>query len=330
MSRKGNVLLNIGAVAGEFVGTYFLVLIALGIYVIPGITGSVIGVGLAFAFSAAVLTYTMFIRSGSHFNTGVTMARALAWVTGLHDRDYWGAGRLWWDMIFWVAYTAVQMAAAVLAVLTLRAVDNSGLLSAATFTSPNGNLSGKQGEAFLLLWLCNTVLCWVALVLFAPRMGIQIKIITNPIMMGFTYFGVVLVAVFWGTGSVCNFAIDLALATLVTGNSTNSLWISATAQIAGAITAFVIFWAGAWIDRVLDVRKHLTGNKSLDHSRVNALSGILNFFTVTAKDMVLDDADSTATDRRLISENFAGENYPTQGTDDRRAREDCAAMQVFP
>lgn len=330
ISRRGNVLLNIGAVAGELIGTFMLTLIGVGIYAIPGITTTVIGVGLGFGFATVVLTYLFFIRSGAHFNTGVTFARALAWAPGLHERDYWGAGRLWWDLLFWFLYTGMQLAGAVLAILFLRAVDNSGFISAATFTSPNGNLAGNNGEALLLLWMCNTVLCWVALVLFSPRMGIQIKVLSNQYVMGFTVFGVVLVSVFWGTGSVCNFAVDLALATLIGGNATGTLWISAVAQILGAITAFVIFWAGAWLDRILDVRKHLTGNKHLDHSRVNALSNIINFMAVTTKEMALDSGDPKATDRMLVAETADGDNYPGYSHDDRRGGERCVPMTVMP
>ena len=318
VSTKGNVILNAGAVAGELVGTYFLTFLALGVYVIPGITGTVIGVGLAFGFAALVMTYLFLIRSGSHFNTGVTLARALAWVPGLHERDYWGAGRLWWDFVFWVLYTGAQLTAAVLAVLTLRYVDKSGLLAAATITTPNGNLAGDNARAFFLLWLCNTVLCWAALVIFSPRLGLQLKFITAPIAMGFTYFAVVLISVFWGTGSVCNFAIDMALGTLVAGNSSSRLWISAIAQIVGALTGFLFYWAGAWVDRILDVRKALTGNKHLDHSRINALSTIMNFMAVGAKELAMADMGDTATDRVLVAENASGENYPGYSHDDRR------------
>ena len=329
VSRKGNILLNAGALAGELIGTFFLTTLGVGVLVVPGVTTGVVGAGLGFAFAIAVLTYTFFLRSGAHFNTGVTLARVMAWIPGLHERDYWGAGRLWWDLAFGVLYLGLQLAGAVLAILFLRAVDNSGLIGAATFTSPNGNLANKNGEAFLLLWMLNTILCWVALVVFSPRMGIQIKVLSAPVIMAFTYFGVVVVSYFWGTGSLVNFAIDLALATLIGGNSTGSLWVSAVAQIAGAITAFVVFWAGAWLDRVLDVRKALTGNKHFDHSRINALSGILNFMAVTTKDLALDDMGDTSTDRVLVSENASGENYPGYSHDDRQGQQ-CNTVVFTP
>lgn len=297
---KGRVALNIGAGVGEFIGTYFFVLGGLGVHVATG--ANPLGTGTGFGFTALFLTYVLLVRSGSLFNTGITLGKALGWVPGLQFRNYFGRATLWKDFVAWFLFTGLQLAAAVLAVLTLRAVDNSGLLSATTVTVPNGNLAGDDGGALLLLWLLNTILVWVHLHVTGPRAGIVIEQLGAPVAMGATYFAVTIVSVYWGTGSTCNFALDLALATLIGTNSANKLWLSAVGQVLGALTALLVVWGGTVLDHILSL-KVASGAQNYDHQRINSLAPIIVRTAdeacstmLSGDDGILLDAHNTVTD----------------------------------
>jgi glycerol uptake facilitator-like aquaporin len=304
VSNGARGALNLGTLVGESVGTFFLTLFGVAVWAAGA--PFALASGFGFGFALIPLTWALWIRSGAHFNTGVTLARVAAWTAGLHQRDYFGRATLWWDIVAWFLYTGLQIASAVL----LRQVDHSGFLAALPIGVPNGNLAGKQNDALLLTWVLNTALIWTYLQVMGPRVGPIIKTQTAPYVLGTMYFGVVVASVYWGTGSLCNFAIDLALSTLVPGHSSDKLWISAVMQIAGAATAFALYWFSAWLDRLLE-RKMESGEPDYDHQKLNAFREVMaRFWTADAASAapLLDPASSDGT--LVAAHNTASRVHP--------------------
>lgn len=286
---RAHAELNIGAVISELIGTAFLTIAGIGVMVPAFVT--VLGTGAGLGLAAFVLTFALMIRSGAHFNTGVTLAKAVTWASGMNFRDYFGRPALYLDLVFGLLYMGVQMAGAVLGVLVLRYADKVGLLTLPINTQPNGNLAGDEGRALFLAFVCNFIFIWVHLVAMGPRFGIVIKTIASPLVIGIAYGGVVILSVYWGTGTVCNFAIDLALATLLSGNSTRFLWISAVAQILGAVAALLVFMASTWLDfRIEHLMHH--GVKNMDHVRENSLRDVFMIVNERGSHM-MDDIENS-------------------------------------
>lgn len=270
ISRE-RTLSNVGAIAAEFFGTMFLAIAALGVAAPAFVV--VLGPGVGYGLTVFVLTYVLWIRSGAHFNMGVTLAKVATWMTGLAPRDYFGRAALLWDLVFGLVYIGVQLAGAVVGVLFIAYIDKSGLIAATTKTVPNGNLAGDDGRAIALGFMLNLVFIWVHLSVLGPRANAVIKQLGAPLVLGITYGGAVLIATYWGAGTTCNFAIDLALGTLINANTPKKLWISAVAQIVGAVGAFVLFFAQSYLDRMLELQI-LHGAKNMDHARANSLRDV--------------------------------------------------------
>jgi glycerol uptake facilitator-like aquaporin len=286
--RRAHVVLNVAALLGELIGALFLVVAGLGVAA-PAF-GIVLGVGAGYGLAIFVLSYTMYIRSGAHINPGVTLAKFGAWISGLAHRDYFGTPGLLWDAVMGLAYIGMQLAGAVLGVLVLRFVDRSGILAAAVATAPNGNLAGDEGRALFLAFFCNLMFIWVHLTVFGPRTGTVIKLLGGPLVLGITYGGVAIVSVYWGTGTVCNFALDLAFATLLSGTTVKKLWISFVAQLLGALAALLVYAGQSWADANIELlMRH--GAKDMGHVRINSLRDVFMLFE-HAGTAALDDAGS--------------------------------------
>lgn len=281
ISRERTVS-NVGAMAAEFFGPMFLVIVGLGVAV-PSFP-VVLGPGAGYGLTAFVLTYVLWIRSGAHFNTGVTLAKVATWMSGVAHRDYFGRGALLWDLVFGFFYIGLQLAGAIIGVLFLKYIDKSGLIAATTSTVPNGNLAGDENRALALGFMLNLVFVWVHLSVLGPRANAVVKQLGAPLVLGLTYGGVVIIAIYWGAGTVCNFAIDLALATMIGPNSPKKLWISAVAQILGAIGGYVMFWAQSYLDRMLELQI-LHGAKNMDHARVNSIAQVFQRYSHVVADM---------------------------------------------
>ena len=286
--RRAHAALNVGALVGELIGTMFLVVGGLGVAA-PAFA-IVLGVGAGYGLAVFVLTYTMYIRSGAHFNPGVTMAKSGAWISGLAHRDYFGMPGLLWDAVMGLAYIGMQLAGAVLGTLVLRYVDRSGILAAAVATAPNGNLAGDEGRALFLAFMCNLIFIWAHLTAMGPRTSTVIKLLGAPLVLGIAYGGVVIITVYWGAGTVCNFALDLAFATLLSGTTVKKLWISAVAQVLGALAALLVFAGQSWLDALIELlMRH--GAKDMGHVRINSLRDVMMLFEHAGM-AAMDDAGS--------------------------------------
>jgi len=288
---------NVGALASEFFGTLFETVIGLGVAIPAFIV--VLGPGAGLGLTVFVLTYLLWIRGGAHLNPVITMAKAVAWLGGLSHRDYYGAGNLVWDLLFGVLYIGLQLAGAVIGVLFLKFADTSGLIAAATRTVPNGNLAGKDNIALALAFMCNLVFAWVHLSTLGPRSNAVIKQLGAPLVIGITYGGIVIVTTYWGAGTVCNFAIDLALATLIHKNSPKTLWISAVAQILGALGGALLFLGQVYLDRNLELQME-HGAKNMDHLRAHALAPVFERYGVLAPGVSIYES-ITGSDRPLVN-----------------------------
>ena len=271
--RRGNLYLNIGAIVGELISNYFLSLLVFGVYAVTA--PLVFGVGLAHGLSVTVLAFLMWFRSGALLNPAVTFAKVICWATGLHSRDYFGAPTWLSDPLFGLLYLAAQLGGPLLGLLTLRFLDTLDLLPAIVRTTPNTQVDGLPGSAFLLQWLLSLCMVWVWMVVSGPRTGVSIKMIAGSIVIGFVVFGVTVVSVYWGTGSFMHFGLDLAAAVVVRGAGVNTLWLTLLAHMAGAITAVVPVWLGLWLDRLLEIKLH-HGTGDSDHVRLSLFRQAFN------------------------------------------------------
>ena len=284
LSSRANAYLNVAALLAETMGTYANTLIGVGVFVVSSAT--VIGPGFGFGFALLATTFLFLVRSGAHFNTSISTAKTLSSWFGLQTRDYFGRASTLYDALFWVLYVGMQMAGAVLAVLTLRYVDKTALLSSTLATVPNGNLAGQNGPAFLLVFLLTLFYNLVYLHVNAPRMGMVVRMVVGPLVIAVAYAGAVIVSIYFGTGSLLNFALDLAVATLVKGESVNTLWISAVAQLVAPIAAVLLFSGGAWMDRICEA-KALLGVRDCDHERMSMLGAVMNRVHMARNDPTL-------------------------------------------
>jgi len=286
---RAHAELNLGAVISEGIGTAFLTIAGIG--VLAPAFATVLGAGAGLGLAVFVLTFCLMVRSGAHFNTGVTLAKGVTWMTGMNFRDYFGRPTLYFDLVWGLLYLGVQMAGAVIGALVLNYLDRTGILSLPINTQPNGNLAGDEGRALFLAFVCNFIFIWVHLVAMGPRFGIVIKAIASPLVIGIAYGGVVILSVYWGAGTVCNFAIDLALATIVSGTSVKSLWISAVAQVLGALAALLVFMGSTWLDfRIEHLMHH--GAKNMDHVRENSLRDLFMIVNDRGSHM-MDDIENS-------------------------------------
>jgi hypothetical protein len=281
---EGNIRFNATALVFEGIGTFFLTLIGLSLYAVADAT--IIGAGFGFAFAVLAMTFACYLYSGALFNTGITTAKLLTWIPGIHERDYFGEPSLWSDFLFWALYVGVQMGAAVLAVLSLRFVDHTGTLAAALNSHPNGNLNAEAGGAFFLAWLLNTFVCLVHLYVTGPRMSLSLKMSIGPLVIASALGSAVVVSIYFGTGTLLNFAIDLAVARTIKSQGTSALWISAVAQVVGALTAALIYWLMSNADRLREAAAK-SGSKDGQHSRVSLASAVLNRVNISRADPLL-------------------------------------------
>jgi len=281
--------LNVAACVGEAIGTGFLMVAGIG--VLAPAFATVMGAGAGLGLALFVLTFCLWMRSGAHFNPGVTLAKGVAWATGMSYRDYFGRPALLWDGLFVLLYIGFQLAGAVIGALVLRYVDKSGILSLPINTAPNGNLAGDEGRALFFAFVCNFFFIWVHLIALGPRHGAVIKMLGSPLVIGIAYAGAVILSVYWGTGTTCNFALDLALATILPGTTVKFLWISIVAQILGGLAALLVFLGNTWCDfRMQFLMQH--GAKNMDHGRENSLRDLFLFAAVHGEH-AMDDAAHT-------------------------------------
>ena len=272
---RARTLSNVGAIFMELFGPMFLTIVGLGVAVPSFVV--VLGPGAGLGLTVFVLTYVGWIRSGAHFNPGVTMAKAATWMTGLTFRDYFGRGLVLFDLVFAILYIGMQLVGAIIGIEFLKYIDKSGLIAATFQTVPNGNLAGDEGRALALAFMLNMIFIWVHLSALGPRSNAVTKQLGAPLVIGLTYGGVVIVSTYWGAGTVCNLALDLALSRFINANTPKKLWISAVGQVLGAIGAFVLYFCQAYLDRMLELQM-LHGDKSaaanMDHERANSLRKI--------------------------------------------------------
>lgn len=296
LSNWGSIWLNVGALAGEAVGTYFLTLVGLGVYAVSAAT--VIGPGFGFAFAVLSLMFVLYVVSGSHFNPGITAAKLVGWLSGLQSRDYFGSGHVVADAVFAALYIGMQMAGAVLAVLSLRFVDHSDMLESVFVSMPNGNLANHAAAAFFLAWLLNTFHIFVFLHVTDFRLGIATKLATGPLVYASALGASIIISVYFGTGTLLNFAVDLAIATTVEDQVTTRLWISVTAQIVGAATAVLLSYGLSYLSRFRELKAVVPADP--DHSRSNLLSSVMNRVPVKADDPLLPALKKTAEDTVMV------------------------------
>lgn len=286
---RARTVSNVGAIFFDMLGTMFLTIIGGGVAAVsfPVILGPGAGLGL----TLFVLVYVGWVRSGAHFNPGVTMAKVATWMSGLAFRDYFGQGTILFDLLFGIVYIGMQLVGAIIGIEFLKYCDTTGLIAAAFTTVPSGNLAGDNGRAVALAFMLNMVFIWVHLSALGPRTNAVTKQLGAPLVIGLTYAGVVIIGMYWGAGTVCNLALDLALSRFINANSTKTLWISAVGQITGAAGAFFLFFCQSYLDRMLELQMH-HGSKSaaayMDHMRANSLRKLFVRFMEQSGDAVTD------------------------------------------
>jgi aquaporin NIP len=208
----------VGAIAAEFIGTFFLVFAGVGAVMANALTHSLsnLEIALAFALAIGIGVYNVGHISGAHFNPAVTLG---LWSAGVFP------GRLV------PAYVVAQVAGATLASLILRlALGDVAGLGVTLPASPHLLGPAFLAEALATFFLVYTVYGVAVDKRAAP--GIQGAAIGGAILIGGLFAGPV-------SGGSLNPARSLGPA-IVSGNF-QDIWLYIVAQVLGGIAAALVY-----------------------------------------------------------------------------------------
>jgi aquaporin Z len=203
--------------AAELLGTFGLVFAGTGAIVIDDVSGGAVthvGVALTFGLIVLAMIYAVGDVSGAHLNPAVTAG-------------FVAAGRF--EARRAVPYVASQVAGALLASLTLRALFQSHETLGATLPA------GSDGQSFVLEVILTALLMFVIL---SVSTGAKEKGITAGIAVGAV---IGLEAMF--AGPICGASMNPArsLAPALVAVRLDSLWVYLTAPVLGALAGVVAF-----------------------------------------------------------------------------------------
>ncbi len=223
--------------AGEFVGTFALVLFGCGSAVISaGFTGpdearlgvGFLGVALAFGLTVMVMAYAFGAVSGGHFNPAVTIGVAVA-------------GRFGWRDV--PAYVATQVVAAVAAAATLLAVASGrpGFDAVGSGFASNGYGSRSPGGYSLTVCAFAEVLLTAVFVMVILAVtGPEANTATAPVTIGLCLSVIHLLSIPVTNTSV-NPARSIGPALFAGGPAMSQLWLFVTAPLLGAVLAGLVY-----------------------------------------------------------------------------------------
>lgn len=247
--RDAGLVARLGA---EAFGSFFLVLVGLGIALYTNLSGAG-ALGTSFGFGLALVGGTIVLGhvSGGHFNPAVTIGAAVA-------------GRIAWrDVVpYWVAQIVGAVLAGGVLFLTipskLPALVQQGVPGASTKTffaqtangyavhSPLSALSQAQAQfglvpALLVEAVATAVLVGVVLAATSQRVARTVA----PFAIGLTYAVLLLLAAPI-TGGGLNPARSTAAAIFSGGGAVGQLWLFWVAPLLGAVLAAVVYRAALW------------------------------------------------------------------------------------
>jgi hypothetical protein len=261
-----NIIRNITLLCAEGLGAGMLVLIGASCASLTAMPA--LSAALGYGIAVLVITALLVLRTGAMLNTGATLLKVAMWIFGLDSRQYFTSfswvlhadGRVmvprivpWqWllDVVMGALYMGFQIGGAMLGVLLLRELDRTGLLAGSVMTKPNGNLAGDDKRAFVFAYLLNSFVLTMYGAMTSNSYNYKVRQVLSPVIVGLAVFVAVFAAQTYGVGTVISFPSDLALAILVPSSRTH-LWISATAAVGGALTAFMFCWWMNFLDRML-------------------------------------------------------------------------------
>jgi aquaporin Z len=240
-----SLLLRVGA---EGLGTFFLVLVGLGISLYSALSGATsLGVALGFGLALVGGTIAFGHVSGGHFNPAVTIGSAVAGRTPWTDvLPYWLAqlvgGALASAVLFLTIPSALPRLVAQGKAATTRSFF-SGTASGWGGNSPLAKLSqGQAAFAVLPVLLIEIVATALLVAVFLAATNRRTQRLLAPFAIGLTYAVLVLLAAPIGNGSV-NPARATAAALFSNGLALRQLWLFWLAPVVGAALAGLAYRA---------------------------------------------------------------------------------------